>query len=127
MNIDFLSVLADALGILVSAVVSWLIAKHASLAEIKKLKTTWDHEKQIATDEDFDKMVSAVSSYIRRSSTNAYTAAVAAVAVFRAKSVGEMADAVDRLDKAFACRSENTSNIEAALTAVIEQRRNTCS
>lgn len=45
----------------IAGLISWCISKSTAKAEIKKLRETWEHEKETVVNAEFDNMISAVS------------------------------------------------------------------
>lgn len=110
-------------GVALSALVSIFLARKTAKTEIEKLKAVWEHEKEAALDAEFDKMVSSVSMFAKRPSTQDFRNATNAVAVYQTKATGEMADAVDLLSGMIIRDNYDSAAILAQLDAVIEIKR----
>jgi hypothetical protein len=111
----------NVLGVLVSAFLSYRIARNTASAELKKLELTWQHEKEALLDSTYDKMVSAVTVYIARPFLEFLETACNAVGAYRAHAPAEMADSVDALSECLTRR--DVPAVSAALSHLLEIRR----
>ena len=50
-------------GVVVSAFIAYMTAKHTAKKEIKAMKLTWDREDSVSADETFNEMIQAVRTY----------------------------------------------------------------
>lgn len=121
--IDWQNIVFPAAGIIVSSCLAVWQAKKTAKAEIEKLKMIWAHEKETAHDADFDKMVAAVSLYEKYPHPKNFQDASNAVAVYRAKVTGDMADAVDALSRMIVRDSPNCSAVSNQLSAIVTLKR----
>ena len=111
----------NVLGVLVSAFLSYRIARNTASAELKKLELTWQHEKEALLDSTYDKMVSAVTVYIARPVHELLEEACNAVGAYRAHAPAEMTDSVDALSECLTRR--DVPAVSAALSHLLEIRR----
>lgn len=123
MNINWIDVVVSVLSISASAGVSIYISKKTAKAEIEKLQAIWEHEKETACDADFDQIVADVTAYLKYASVANFQTATNSVAIYRAKATGDIAGKVDKLDKLIVRNAPNFAEIENALCAVIECKR----
>ena len=111
----------NVLGVLVSAFLSYRIARNTASAELKNLELTWQHEKEALLDSTYDKMVSAVTVYIARPVHEFLEEACNAVGAYRAHAPAEMTDSVDALSECLTRR--DVPAVSAALSHLLEIRR----
>lgn len=111
------------LTVVISAVISYRVARVAAKSEIKRLRESWAREDKLKSQVAFDEMVTAVSHFIAHDSPASFEDAVAKVAVCRSSVTGEMAAAVDEISRQLARHLSDTTALTAALDSAIEQRR----
>lgn len=111
----------NVLGVLVSAFLSYRIARNTASAELKKLELTWQHEKEALLDSTYDKMVSSVTVYLVRPVHEFLEEACNAVGAYRAHAPAEMTDSVDALSECLTRR--DVPAVSAALSHLLEIRR----
>lgn len=97
MNTEILCAIISAGGVVVASVISWLVSRSTANKEIRKMRMTWAHEKEISCDEGFAEMVSAVSLYINSRNIGDGYRALEMVSKLRAKETGELARKLDIL------------------------------
>ena len=111
----------NVLGVLVSAFLSYRIARNTASAELKKLELTWQHEKEALLDSTYDKMVSAVTVYLARPFLEFLEPACNAVGAYRAHAHAEMADVVDALSECLT--RQDVRSVSSALSHLLETHR----
>lgn len=121
MNTEIICAIISAAGVVASSVISWLISKSTANKEIRKMRMTWDHEKEIAYGENFAEMVSAVSLYINSRNIGDGYRALEAVSKLRAKESGALAKKLDTLHSKI--EKNQFSDLDKCLSEVIEQNR----
>lgn len=111
------------IGIVISAIVSWKVAKIAADKEIVKLKMQWAYEKSSKYEESFINMVEYITYYITYHRMAEIGHARQAVAEARVIFSGELGKSIDELYDVLN-PSSALSDVEAALNKVIETKRN---
>lgn len=124
------SVLTSFFGILtasISAFISYRVAKHTSVSEIKKLHLTWEHEKNVSYDKDFSDMVTSVTRYLKSSYSETFNNAIDKINLIRVKSSGDLSIILDDLYSSLATfqtgYNPDRDAIFSLLTAAVEQKR----
>lgn len=123
MNGDYWSALISAGGVVISAFVSWLISHSATKKEMHRLERTWQHDDVISSDEEFAKMAGLVARYVASKTLDDCYDTCEAVAAIRSKESGELGRALDTLYKAVRMDTCRPSEIDSALSCVIEEKR----
>ena len=109
------------IGVVIAALISWGVARSTINKEIKKMRITWEHEKEVSSDQEFSKMVWAVSRYIKFQSIDDSNKALKKVAKLRAKTTGPLSTKLDDLYSQI--EKKDFPEISACLTAIIEENR----
>lgn len=107
----------------IAGLISWCISKSTAKAEIKKLRETWEHEKETVVNAEFDNMISAVSFFIRSPSGPTGKAAIEKTALFRSKANGELAVIVDELSDMLLQQYANYGDISLKLNEAVKIKR----
>lgn len=116
--------IAAAVGVLASGLVSFLVAKSQTKAEIKKLKLSWEHEDIVSSDEDFAAMAHSVGDYVTSAKLGLYDdarEAAAKVAGLRVNETGDLGNALDELYRAL--QEGGYDAVDASLSKVVEAKR----
>lgn len=121
MNAEIICAIISAGGVVAASVISWLVSRSTASKEIRKTRITWAHEKRVARDEDFAKMVSAVSVYANSRNIGDGYIALEAVSRLRATETGALARKLDALHAEI--ENNQFSDLEKCLSEVIEQKR----
>lgn len=111
-------------GVLMSAIISWFISRSTAKNEIRKMKLSWEHERNTVLDQEFDQLISLVSAYIDKRSLGFdvdTTEALQKVAVARTRETGPLAPLLDELY--LDLQGKNLKKIDASLSAIIECKR----
>lgn len=116
-------IITTAVSAAVSGLISWRVAKISSRAEITKLRETWNHEKEVTADTEFDDMVKAISEYQMFPEDLTVNDAIRKITVYRSKATGDLARVVDELEALFTASYQNPGNIRAKLDEAIEMKR----
>lgn len=122
--IDWENIVFPAISVIVSSAISVWQAKKTARSEIEKLQAVWSHEKEIACDADFDKMVTVVSMFAKKPSPGGFRDAENAVAVYRAKAEIELAPLVDQLSALIVDIRPDCNAISQKLSDIISWKRN---
>ena len=91
------------------------------LLQFEQQKAQWDHEKEVASDKDFDEMVASVSRYISYNVLMYQAEAMESVGKLRSKATGQLAKACDQLYSAI--ESDSTYDASRLLSSIIEIKR----
>lgn len=120
---EILEVIISLGGILLSGIISWLIAKSTANKEIEKMKLTWQHDDNASSADEFADMVASVTDFITSNSYPRYRKACAKVNAIRSKENGELALALDSLYGSLT-HSNDSLSISNALDKAISIKRN---
>ena len=123
MTPETISTLISALGVILSAGVSLLVARSAAANEIKKMQLSWEREDTVTSDDEFTAMVSAAVKYANTEDDDLMIDTLQKVASLRAKAIGEIAKTYDVLY--LAVQRSNYTGIDKVLTELLNQKRNT--
>lgn len=113
----------DMLTVIISAVISYCVARFAARSECKRLRESWAREDKLKGQVAFGEMVTAVSYFIAHDSPATFEDAVEKVAACRSSVTGEMAAAVDEISRQLRRHLSDTTALAAALDSAIEHRR----
>lgn len=105
-------------GVVLSALFSFLISKHQTKAEIRKVNMNWEHEHE----RDFAKMCADVSVFVNSFTPKDQTSALASVSEMRAKESDDIADYLDNFYDAI-MKHESRAKVQIALDNVISAYR----
>ena len=108
-------------GVFISSLVAWFVSRSTANKELEKLRLTWKREDIVSSDDEFAELASAVARFLRSDTPHNFTDASAKSAALRAKESGSLGACLDRLYISISDR--NKQEIERALTAVIEEKR----
>lgn len=110
-------------GVLVSCILSWIIARTTVNGEIKKMKLSWKHDDASKSSDEFSQMVSAVILFCaNRTSSPIYRDACSKVAAMSSKEEGRVASELDRLNKLLANYASSDA-IKRSLNTAIDLKR----
>lgn len=121
MTTEAISTVISALGVILSAGVSLLVARSTAANEIKKMQLSWEREDSVTSDDEFTAMVSAAIKYANTEDDDLMIDTLQKVASLRAKSVGEIAKTYDLLY--LAVQRSNYTGIDKTLTELLNQKR----
>ena len=121
MSTNVICSIVTAIGVVLSALISWAVAKSAANKEIDKMKLTWEREDVVSSDDEFAEMASAVSIFVASDTGANYRTAMQKIAAVRSKEHGPVATYLDALY--VAVREKDWENIDDLLTQVIEEKR----
>ena len=121
MTSETISTLISALGVILSAVVSLLVARSTAANEIKKMQLSWEREDTISSDDEFTAMVSAAVKYANTEDDDLMIDTLQKVASLRAKAIGEIAKTYDVLY--LAVQRSNYTGIDKILSELLNQKR----
>ena len=121
MNIQIVCVVISTIGVVVSSLVSWFVARLSANKELEKLRLSWAREDVISSDDEFAEMASAAASYISRWHSSQRQAALERIASIRSKEQGTLAVKLDHLYTAVL--NEDCTRCNALLSEVIEEKR----
>ncbi len=97
MTTEVLSGLFSLAGIVLSSIISFLVARLGASKEIEQLKLTWMREGVVSSESDFSEMVSSVAVYAKTLSIDDMNTATKWVAKIRAQENGELGNLLDSL------------------------------
>lgn len=120
MNTEIICVLISLAGTIMSALISWMVAKTSAQKEIKMLTMTWAREDVVSSDDEIATMVRYVSEFIVNNNDTNQSKALAEVGAVRAKESGALGDNLDQLYSAVLKRDSKTRDL---LTEVIKEKR----
>ena len=123
MNPETISTLISALGVILSAGVSLLVARSTAANEIKKMQLSWEREDTVTSDDEFTAMVSAAVKYANTEDDRYMIGTLQKVASLRAKAIGEIAKTYDLLY--LAVQRGDYTGIDKILTELLNQKRDT--
>lgn len=121
MTTEVLSGLFSLAGIVLSSIISFLVARLGASKEIEQLKLTWKREDIVSSESDFSKMVSSVAVYAKTLSITDMNAATKWVAKIRAQESGALGDLLDSLYDQL--RDPVVSELEGTLSEIIKEKR----
>jgi len=121
MNPETISTLISALGVILSAGVSLLVARSTAANEIKKMQLSWEREDTVTSDDEFTAMVSAAVKYANTEDDRYMIGTLQKVASLRAKAIGEIAKTYDLLY--LAVQRGDYTGIDKILTELLNQKR----
>lgn len=97
MKVEITVALISLTGILISALVSWFIARQSSKFELKKMITAWEHDNKLNTEKELAQMVEAVNIFLSYPCGQTQNDAIAKVSSYRTKERGNLASLLDGL------------------------------
>jgi len=131
MEPGIISTLISIAGTVISAVVSWNVAKVTANKETSKMLMTWEHEKMVSSEKEFSEMVDAVTRYMQVHSDENRMIALARINTVRA-SIAETEKLTCKLEllykSANLLREDGQPNfqfVDECLTEVLDEKRKT--
>lgn len=121
MTQEVLSGLFSLIGIVISGVVSFLVAKLSASKEVDRLKLIWEREDIVSSESDFSEMVSAVSVYAKTFRIGDMNNAVKWVSKIRAQENGKLGALLDNLY--IQLQNPVASEMENTLSEIIKEKR----
>lgn len=121
MTTEVLSGLFSLAGIVLSSIISFLVARLGASKEIEQLKLTWMREDVVSSESDFSEMVSSVAVYAKTLSIDDMNTATKWVAKIRAQENGALGDLLDSLYDQL--RNPVVSDLENTLSEIIKEKR----
>lgn len=121
MTQEVLSGLFSLIGIVISGVVSFLVAKLSASKEVDRLKLIWKREDIVSSESDFSEMVSAVSVYAKTFRISDMNNAVKWVSKIRAQENGKLGALLDNLY--IQLQNPVASEMENTLSEIIKEKR----
>lgn len=121
MTSEALSGLFSLVGIILSGVLSFLVAKSSASREVDKLKLTWKREDIVSSESDFSEMISTVAVYAKTLTITDMNTATKWVAKIRAQESGTLGELLDSLY----CQLQDpvVSELESTLSEIIKEKR----
>lgn len=122
-------IMVAAIGFLASSLVgafSFLSSKNTVDSELKRLKTTWNHDEKQQYSIEFAEMLTAVKFFIDSKSPTEHRNAVEKINLIRVKSKGNIANLADTLYMEFAVASIANVNwwkVEELLANLVDAKR----
>lgn len=111
------------IGILISGLVSWVVARSTADREIKKLKLLWEHENHITLDSQFSEMCRSVSRYSANRRPRDCTHACEEVMAMQSIAENELSEVLMKLYAAISDNNQSKYAIECLLNEAIEVKR----
>ena len=121
MTTEVLSGLFALAGIVLSSIISFLVARLGASQEIEQLKLTWKREDVVSSESDFSEMVSSVAVYAKTLRIDDMNTATKWVAKIRAQESGALGDLLDSLYDQL--RDPVVSELEDTLSEIIKEKR----
>lgn len=121
MTSEALSGLFSLVGIILSGVLSFLVAKSSASREVDKLKLTWKREDIVSSESDFSEMISTVAVYAKTLTITDMNTATKWVAKIRAQESGTLGELLDSLY--FQLQDPVVSELESTLSEIIKEKR----
>ena len=123
MDTEIICTLISSAGVVLSALIAWLVSRSSAKKEIEKMKLEWEREDVVSSDDDFGQLSAAVSRYVMDTETPIIRKdAVAFAASMRARENGTLAELLDALYTALV-EAKPAPVVENALVEVIKEQR----
>ena len=124
LSTEVICALAALAGVILSALISWLVACRTSKTEFEKMRMTWEREDAVSSDDEFAEMADLVSQFVSSHHMTHRHKALGKVSAVRSKESGAVGAALDKLYNALEdVGTFGSSDIAPALSEAIEQKR----
>lgn len=122
MSTEIICTLISVGGVVLSAILSFVVSAFSASKEIKKKRMEWEREDIVSSEDEFAQMVAAVSLYANTKRIEDWNNAVEKIGYVRAKENGNLATLLDELY--IAVQSDICEAAIYKLNMVLEEKRN---
>lgn len=121
MNTKIVCAIISAAGVVLSSIISALVARFSASKEIKKLKLQWEHEETTSLNAEISEVIGYAAEFSKTGRPAHGRAAAKYIASVRMKTNGNVASLLDELYDAIS--RENSTEIDSAISRLSAQIR----